>query len=154
VGPPITGSGNGAQAVEYLLDVHQKRNLTTSAEKPLLWNQWGGERAYTGSGFATTIRVLLRATGMRTAAGRSPRVHDFRHTFAVHALLRWYRAGCDVQAKLPHLAAYMGHVSIVSTAYYLRFIDQIAGCASERFAQHCGTLVNHPVAGTSTRGAR
>ena len=54
-----------------------------------------------------------------TAAGRLPRVHDFRHTFAVHALLRWYREGEDVQAKLPLLSTYMGHVSIVSTAYYL-----------------------------------
>ena len=135
-------SGHGFQAIDGLLDVRRRRGFAIGAEKPLLGNQCGGGRAYTGEGFGSTIRALLRTTGIRTAAGRLPRVHDFRHTFAVHALLRWYHAGHDVQAKLPLLAAYMGHISIVSTAYYLRFIDQLAGCASERFGQRCGALIS------------
>jgi integrase/recombinase XerD len=55
--------------------------------------------------------------------------------------MRWYRAGVDVQARLPVLATYMGHVSIVSTAYYLQFVEPLAAAASERFASHCGALV-------------
>ncbi|MEN8233260.1 MAG: integrase, partial [Thermodesulfobacteriota bacterium] len=58
----------------------------------------------------------------------------FRHSFAVNALLRWYREGADVQSKLPLLATYMGHVSIVSTEYYLHFIDELAAVSSARFA--------------------
>ena len=53
----------------------------------------------------------------------------------MNALLRWYRAELDVQAKLPFLAAYMGHVSIVSTAYYLQFVEPARGrgqCAIRR----------------------
>jgi integrase len=69
------------------------------------------------------------------------RVHDFRHTFALEALLRWYRAGADVQAKLPLLATYMGHVSIASTEYYLKFVEPLGLSASERFARHCGGLI-------------
>ena len=46
-----------------------------------------------------------------------------------------YRQGADVQAQLPKLAMYMGHVSIESTAYYLRWTDEIAALASERFAR-------------------
>ena len=60
----------------------------------------------------------------------------------MHALLRWYRSGADVQSKLPFLAAYMGHVSVVSTEYYLSLVPQLAECASERFARHCGGLVS------------
>ena len=41
-----------------------------------------------------------------------------------------------MQAQLPKLAMYMGHVSIESTAYYLRWTDEIAALASERFARH------------------
>jgi integrase/recombinase XerD len=67
--------------------------------------------------------------------------HDLRHTFAVHALMRWYRTGADVQAKLPRLATYMGHVSIVSTAYYLAFVEPLRALASARFAQRCGALI-------------
>ena len=89
----------------------------------------------------TAIRSLLRAAGVRTIEGKVPRTHDFRHTFAVHALLRWYRVGGDVQAKLPFLSAFMGHVSIDSTRYYLHFVEPLAEAASKRFADHCGALV-------------
>ncbi len=63
------------------------------------------------------MRTLFGKAGIRTSSGRLPRTHDFRHGFALAALLRWYSAGVDVQTKLPSLATYMGHVSIVSTAY-------------------------------------
>ena len=69
----------------------------------------------------------------------------------MNALLRWYHAGLDIQAKLPFLAAYMGHVSIVSTAYYLQFIEPLAAAASARFADQCGDLIAGP---TGAGGAR
>jgi len=65
-----------------------------------------------------------------------------RHAFAVRALVRWYEAGVDVQAKLPFLAAYMGHVSIVSTQRYLSLVDALADSASVRFARRCGQLIS------------
>ena len=135
-------SYEGASELEALLAVRRARGLPVSAAAPLLWNPYNGGRAYTGEGFRWTIQGLFQATGIRTAAGRLPRVHDFRHTFAVHALMRWYREGADVQAKLPLLSTYMGHVSIVSTAYYLPFVEQLAAPASERFAQRCGAIVS------------
>jgi hypothetical protein len=63
-----------------------------------------------------------------------------RTSFAVktsgHALLRWYRHGEDLHAKLPALSIYMGHVSIVSTQYYLPFVDDVSGIASAQFDRH------------------
>jgi integrase/recombinase XerD len=102
---------------------------------------------YTGTGLSHAIRPLLRAARIRTETGRVPRLHDFRHTFAVQALLRWYRAGADVNAKLPLLATYRGHVSIVSTEYYLQFVEPLATLAIERFARQCGALVSAPARG-------
>jgi integrase len=87
------------------------------------------------------VRALFRQAAIRTATGQSPRTHDCRHAFAVTVLLRWYRAGVDVQAKLPYLALYMGHVSVVSTAYYLQFVEPLAAAASTRFADACGALI-------------
>ena len=55
--------------------------------------------------------------------------------------MRFYRDGEEVRSRLPHLALYMGHVSIVSTAYYLHFIPTIAALASERLAQQCGHVI-------------
>jgi integrase/recombinase XerD len=65
-----------------------------------------------------------------------------RHSFAVGALLRWYENGEDVQVALPRLAMYMGHISIASTAYYLRLMPAVMQKASERFDRSFGHLVD------------
>ena len=102
-------------------------------------------RGYTGVGLGAGFRQLLTTTKIQRRDGRWPRIHDLRHTFAVHALLRWYRAGVDVQTKLPRLATYMGHVSIASTAYYLPFIEPVRALASARFSRRCGALLQPAV---------
>jgi len=135
-------SADAAREMAVYIETHRTQHLPLSAETPLLWNLYQGGKPYTGGGFGQRVRALLRDAGIHTAAGRLPRVHDFRHTFAVHALLRWYRAGVDVQVKLPSLATYMGHVSIASTQYYLQFIEPLATEASERFAKRVGALVS------------
>jgi len=100
-----------------------------------------GSRAYTGGGLYNSLKQLLRSAGIRDDAGRCPRVQDFRHSFAVSALLRWYEADADVQSNLPKLALYMGHVNIVSTAYYLRWMPAVISQASARFARACAGVV-------------
>jgi integrase len=75
----------------------------------LLCNNSRGSRAYTGTGLSYGIHKLFDAAGVRNSEGRRPRVHDMRHSFAIEALIRWYRAGADLQAQLPKLAMYMGH---------------------------------------------
>ena len=82
-----------------------------------------------------------------SARWRLCRARHKRHTFAVQALLRWYAAGEDVQAKLPLLATYMGHISIVSTQRYLPFVTPLAGAANARFAARWGALIEAPTEG-------
>jgi integrase len=112
-----------------------------SPKSPLLCNCSRGLRGYTGTGLSQGIQSLFQSGCVRSSDGRRPRVHDFRHSFAVQALLRWYRQDADVQSNLPKLAMYMGHVSIVSTAYYLQWIPDLAEAASRRFARHFGQLI-------------
>ena len=50
-----------------------------------------------------------------SAARYQPRIHDIRHSTAVHRVIAWYRSGADVQRLLPQLATYLGHVDIAST---------------------------------------
>ena len=95
------------------------------------------------------MKHLFLAAGVRTATGRVPRVHDLRFTFAIHALLRWYRAGVDVQARLPALATFMGHSAVESTLYYLPFVDDLAQHASARFERHCSRFLD---AGSASMG--
>jgi integrase len=139
-------SMDGVREIDRYLAVRQIRQLAISPDSPLLWHYTRRGTGYTCTGLGHAMRLLLRAAQIKTQTGRLPRVHDFRHTFAVEALLRWYRAGADVNAKLPLLATYMGHVSIVSTEYYVQFVAPLATLASERFARHCGALVAAPPA--------
>lgn len=74
---------------------------------------------------------------MKPAAGRvGPRPYDLRHTFAVHRLKRWYRAGVDIQARLPWLSAYMGHLDILGTQAYLTATPDLLAGAARRFRRH------------------
>jgi integrase len=117
-----------------------RRRFPHQADAPLLINNHGGRAGYSGGSFGFGMRQLFRGVGIRTTDGRLPRVHDLRHTYAVHALLRWYRDGADVQAKLPILSTAMGHVSIASTAHYLALLEPLAAAASGRFERHCRAL--------------
>ena len=144
-------SADTAREIEQLMEIRDQRRLPTEAGSPLLWHRSQGTGGYNRAGLSCAMRTLFRLAGVRTATGHLPRTHDFRHGFAVNALLRWYHAGLDVQAKLPFLAAYMGHVSIVSTAYYLQFVEPLAAAASARFADHCGDVVTGPTVGGGAR---
>jgi integrase len=115
-------------------------------EAPLLCNRnraYGrtGWHLYCGHGLAQGVRSLFDRAGVRDPQGRRPRVHDIRHSYAVETLMRCYRQGGDVQTHLPKIALYMGHVSIVSTAYYLHFIPEIATLASGRFERRFSHLI-------------
>jgi integrase len=118
-----------------------RRALNHSRDAPLLVGKSRGLNARSGAGLGGGLRRIFRCAGVLTASGHTPRVHDLRHTYAVHVLLRWYRAGVDVQAKLPILAAAMGHVSIASTAHYLAYLDTVAEAANDLFARHCRAML-------------
>jgi site-specific recombinase XerD len=85
----------------------------------------------------TLFHHVRRAAGIVCAAEcRPPRIHDIRHTAAVHRVVAWYRAGRDVQRLLPRLATYLGHVDIKSTQRYLHMTTDLLQEASQRFASY------------------
>jgi integrase len=81
---------------------------------------------------------VRRTAGIVCPAGepRPPRLHDLRHTAAVHRVVAWYRTGQDVQLLLPQLATYLGHVDIRSTQRYLQMTPDLLQAANQRFAQY------------------
>lgn len=87
---------------------------------------------------------------MRSYAGVSrvggsrcqPRLHDLRHTAAVHRLIAWYQNGADLQKLLPKLAIYLGHVDLSSTQLYLTLTPELLREASLRF-EHYAMEENH-----------
>jgi integrase len=77
--------------------------------------------------------LLSRQIGLRAAhASRGPRLHDFRHRFAVETLLRWYRNGEDPERRLPILSTYLGHAHVTDTYWYLTGTPELLGAANKR----------------------
>ena len=70
-------------------------------------------------------KFLWKAGISHGGGGRGPRIHDFRHTYAVHCLKKWAEEGKDLTAYLPILRTYMGHHSFEATAYYLRMTADV-----------------------------
>jgi len=70
-------------------------------------------------------KLLLKCGIPHAGRGKGPRIHDFRHGFAVHTLLRWYRDGEDLDAKLPLLATYLGHQNLSGTQRYLHLTAEL-----------------------------
>lgn len=81
----------------------------------------------------TTFRELVRTAGLEGRGVRCrPRIHDIRHSFAVASVLRWYREGADVDAKLPLLSAVLGHVDPASTYWYLEAAPELLAIVADR----------------------
>ena len=62
---------------------------------------------------------------------------------AVHRLTSWYEHGGNVQQLLPHLATYLGHVSLAATQVYLTMTPELLRAASVRFEQYALQEVHH-----------
>jgi integrase/recombinase XerD len=69
-------------------------------------------------------------------SGKRPRIHDFRHTFAVQRLIGGYRRGEDLQKLLPQLATYLGHGTLTSTQVYLTMTPELLSLANRRFESY------------------
>ena len=70
-------------------------------------------------------KFLWRAGISHGGRGMGPRIHDFRHTFAVHCLKKWVIEGKNLMTYLPILRTYLGHDSFDETAYYLRLTADV-----------------------------
>lgn len=92
-----------------------------------------------------SFRRLREHAGIRRFDGASyqPRLHDLRHTFAVHRLTSWYREGADVQNLLPLLSVYLGHVNLAATQVYLSMTPELLAQAGARFERYAGSEGNH-----------
>ena len=79
---------------------------------------------------------MIGQIGLRgTSASRGPRLHDMRHRFATNTLVQWYRSGQDPERRLPLLSAYLGHVHVADTQWYLEASPELMREAMQRLQQ-------------------
>jgi integrase/recombinase XerD len=78
-----------------------------------------------------TFVQITTAIGVRTATVH-PRIHDIRHSFAVHTLIRWQRSGVKIDEHIAALSTYLGHISPEDTYWYLSASPELMKLAAER----------------------
>jgi len=84
-----------------------------------------------------TFYALSRQIGLRGATdSHGPRLHDMRHRFATNTLVQWYRSDQDPGRSLPVLSAYLGHVNVANTQWYLDGSPELMREAMRRLEQH------------------
>ena len=86
-------------------------------------------------------KALLQCGIPHGGRGKGPRVHDLRHTFAVHRLLQWYEEGADLNTKLPFLVAYLGHKDFTGTQKYLHLTAELFPNLTARMNQQFGGVI-------------
>jgi site-specific recombinase XerD len=126
-------SASTCRAVRQYVD-RRLRRQPRALDSPLFLNERG--RSLHQATVNHTFHRLLQRGGIAHHKLTGPRLHDLRHSFAVHRLLAWYRDGRDVNARLPWLATYMGHVDIQSTQVYLHATPELIEQVERRFHQH------------------
>jgi integrase/recombinase XerD len=83
-----------------------------------------------------TFYDLSRQTGLRRPSDHTgPRLHDFRHRFAVNTLIQWYRGSEDIEQRMPVLSTFLGHAHAADTYWYLSVHPELMGLATSRLEQ-------------------
>ena len=137
IGPRLASALTDYRSHRYQLPLPQ------SEASAFLATRTGGHFDYT---YVNKLFTRLRKVAeiQREAPPRyQPRIHDIRHTAAIHRVIAWYRAGLDVQRLLPQLATYLGHVDVASTQRYLSMTPELLHEASLRFERYAQPEVHH-----------
>jgi len=83
-------------------------------------------RPLTKSSVYNWFRVILKKCGIpHIGKNHGPRVHDIRHTCAVHSLMNQVRSGADIYCVLPVLSVFLGHKTIKGTEKYVRLTQEM-----------------------------
>jgi len=129
-------SENTARALAAFMRKRQAAGFSTNANSAVFVNPEG--QAYGHPRLCTVFLEIVRKIGLRGPTGQDgARIHDFRHSFAVHRLAAWYREGAILPAKLPLLSTYLGHVNVTSSEIYLQATAELLQEANKRFYRHC-----------------
>ena len=129
-----------APALRRRLKKYAEAFGTRSPDEPFFPSRRGAR--YGNQGMYLVFRHLLQQSGIvHHGRGQGPRLHEVRHTMAVHRLEGWYRAGEDLNAKLPLLATYLGHRSTVGTAAYLQLTQALFTDLATRLERAFGHVI-------------
>ena len=113
--------------------VVSRRNGTVDVRSSLFVKRNGAPLS--DSAIRSAFKRLRKIAGLAREgdARNQPRLHDLRHSAAVHRVIGWYRSGADLNDLLPKLATYLGHKDLSGTQHYLTMTEELLAEAGRRF---------------------
>jgi integrase len=120
-----------ATSVAVLADYRRRRDHFPAGRAVPYWfiHAQGTRLSYDS---VSDVFHRLTAALPEQSGRRRPRLHDLRHHFAISTVVRWYREGQDVEQRLPVLSAFLGHVEVRDTYWYLSACPELLGVAKDR----------------------
>ncbi|MGY1423916.1 tyrosine-type recombinase/integrase [Bacillus cereus] len=118
----------------YIEKIHQM----DSTDNFLFPSPYGGR--YKEGTIYKLFREILWKAGI-SHSGKGPRLHDFRHSFAVHCLKKWVLNEEDITNLLPYLSVFLGHVDLRGTQHYLRLTADLYPKIIEAVEHNFSTLI-------------
>jgi integrase len=126
-----------ASTCRVLVDYRTLRDrLAPHQQTPSLFVSTAGTRLIYQNVHETFLRIVY-AAGLGDRRPR-PTLHDLRHTFAIRTVIDWHRARLDVEARLPLLSTYLGHIGPESTYWYLTAVPELLEAATARLERFSG----------------
>jgi len=124
---------------DVMADYARRRNrFLRNASSPCFFLNDHGRRLEI-SAVHRTFYELSRQIGLRGPEDhKGPRLHDFRHRFAVRTLVQWYRSNEDIERRLPVLSTFLGHGHVADTYWYLSVEPELMGLATRRLELRWG----------------
>jgi integrase/recombinase XerD len=121
------------EVLRTYLQARAQSHAAAESTATLFWNEHKG-CGYHVVTMGHLLAEVIRRADLKPATGRAgPRFHDLRHTFVVHRMLAWYRAGINPQSRLHYLATDLGHKDVYSTLVYLTITQDLLQEANARF---------------------
>ena len=137
-----------ADLIETLQDYRAKLNEHVPARCPddPFFPGPDGHRVCHPTGLYWSFRKVIDEIEIAHGGrGEGPRIHDLRHSFAVLRLLTWYEQDADLQAKLPLLATYLGHIGVATCQIYLHMTRDLVGEVTRRLEKRFGDIITAEV---------
>lgn len=91
--------------------------------------------------YITFRKILWNAGISHGGSGKGPRIHDFRHSFAVKSLRKMVCNREDITAVMPLLSQYLGHKNIYATQNYLQFTADMFPYVTETVQTALGNVI-------------
>jgi integrase/recombinase XerD len=134
----IVPLGTSLNSVIGVFVARHGKPYSVCGESPLFSKRDG--RPLSNTTIGATFRRLCTIAGIRRDGGarNQPRMHDLRHSAAVHRVTAWYRCDADLNDLLPKLATYLGHTDLSGTQRYLTMTQELLAEASRRFEAFAG----------------